>query len=155
MIHKVGRDLREEEKKLAEEFRCDDVALTTDWAHRSRWLPDILGVEDAHWFKECVVDEFQRYIDECWQVAKEERASNHPTVSATIMKNVLLAIVEKGKLLQSMGDLPRTSSSQEITVKHDDKFEVKGNQSELDIINKAAGILNKADSGKERSKPLH
>ena len=153
MIHKVGRDLRVEEKKLADEFGCDSVALTTDWSHRAEWLPDVLDVEDVCLLKDVVTGEFQRFIDECWSVIQENRDKKFASAVNGAMKNLLAALVEKKELLQSLGDLPRMA--QEINVKKDEKVEVVGSESDKDVLNKAAGILNQRDGSQKRPEHLH
>jgi len=67
------------------------------------------------------------------------------------MKNLREMLVEKSKLLQSLGDLPRQAQelhveTREVTV---------ANESERCVLNEAARILNQKDGGQKRPESLH
>ena len=112
-----------------------------------------MGVEDVVLLKEHVTDAFQEYVDECWRTAEllKEKGNCWAQYNG-VMKNLREMLVEQSTLLQSLGDLPK--KAQELTVKNE-RIEVKGNESDIDLLNKAASILNKGDGGKKRPQDLH
>jgi hypothetical protein len=150
LIHKDGRDVREREEALAVEYGVSIYALNVDWARRGGWLGDLLGLEDVSLLREVVTGQFQAYIDECWAAIErlKEKGFWHQYNGA--MKNLREILVDQSELLQSLGDLPR--QAQELKV---ERVEVKGDESDLDAVRKAARFLNQIDSGKKRPESLH
>jgi len=151
LIHKFGKDIVKREQELAERYGISFEGLRDDWKCRGVWLGDLLGLPDVCLLSEVVTGEFQAYVEECWRTAEVLKEKGNWSSYNNLMKNLREMLVEKSKLLQSLGDLPRQAQelhveTREVTV---------ASESERRVLNEAARILNQKDGGQKRPESLH
>lgn len=140
--------------ELAEEYGVSEEFLWTEWLGRADWLSGLLGLNDA---SQLVVDEvasWKSFIDECLELARKLDADGARTAAANALKNAREAKQFLSGFLQSLGLLPRVASEYLVEkVELDEK--VNMNESEADVLVKAAAFLNKKRSGKTEPDKLH
>jgi hypothetical protein len=150
LIRKDGRFVATKEEALAKEFGVSVDCLHIDWTRRGGWLPDLLGLEDVNLLREVVTGQFQAYIEECWAAIQQLKEKGFWHQYNGAMKNLREILVDQSELLQSLGDLPKMA--QELKV---ERVEVNASVADIDVLNKAAGILNQKDGSQKRPESLH
>lgn len=153
-VHRRGVDICRGVEALAEEYGVKVSSVKYDWEVRGKWLPGLVNVDDVELVKASLIDEFDAVLRECWSGVEKMKVAEAWQSYNGAVKNLRETLVSRGEFLQSLGVLPKAASEVKIESKSE-KVEVKTSESERDILNKAANILNKKGVSTRESGELH
>lgn len=139
---------------LAKSIGVSAQVLYEDWSCRDRWLPAFLRLREVELLVLDEVAGWQSYVHENLEMARRYDKEGAKSAANTAMKNVREAKGVLSDLLQSMGCLPKVAIQYEVDQKLE-SVEVTVSGTDVDYLNKAAGILNKADGRQKRPENLH
>jgi hypothetical protein len=143
-----------EMRALAKEMGVPESDLYNDWDDRDVWLPAMVGLDDVRLMVAREIVEWRGLVDRCLGMADRFEKDGNRTAANGAVKNARDAKEFLSGLVQSMGFLPKVATEYKVESKAE-RVEVKASDSERDVLNKAASILNKKGVGATESSELH
>jgi len=140
-------------QELAKSIDVNAQVLYDDWSCRDRWLPSFLRLREVELLVLDEVAGWQSYVQENLEMARRYDKEGAKSAANKAMKNVREAKGVLADLLQSMGCLPKVAIQYEVENKVQ-TTEVKCNEPDAGVLNKAAAILADAER-KGQSRTIH
>jgi hypothetical protein len=153
-VHRRGLDICKNVALLAEEYGVSSWGLIEDWKVRGRWLPGLVDLSDVPLLKASLVGEFDAVLRECWEGVERMKAAESWHCYNGAVKNLREAVVSRGEFLQSLGVLPKAAVEYRVDSKSE-VLEVKLDESDFDLVNRARKVVNGQIGGKEQPSSLH
>jgi hypothetical protein len=141
-------------RDLAKELGVTEKEIYNDWSRRDSWLDEFLDLRNVRQLSFDVVLGVLDGLQKCRVMVDKYDAEGAKSAANGAMKNFLNGYAMLSTLLQTMGSLPKVAIQYEVDQKIE-SVEVKASESDIDYLNKAANILNKAGGSQKRPENLH
>ena len=139
---------------LAKEYGVAKQTLYNDWSCRKDWLAESLGVEDSSALVLNVCARWDGFLGLCLEWAQKFVDDGSKSQANVALKNYREGLAQYGEFLQSVGRMPRQAQELHVDSKSA-SLEVKVNESDLGVLDRARKIVNGQVSGKEQPESLH
>jgi len=139
--------------KVREAFHIERRDLAKDWKSRKRWFPVLTRLKDTDFIVSELSLRMQRLMEAGWDTYRLAKECNNHNAMVGAVAQLSNIIKQEIELEQSLGILPKVADK--LEVKEENVNLPNVSNTDMQVLNEAAAILNKKHPSSSRSGQIH